>query len=494
MNDSRYSGYQHRQQNSITSLFAYLKIMSELGSLHFTAVGIYGIILFLSVYNASPWTLGIGYLLFFLVTSFKYLKQMILFSIFAGVLVAVFPPLGIIFAILMVLFLFMKLQFIKENRRPIMAGIAFYGAAFPLYSIMTSFKFYYAFGADKVLSSGLIALAGMTALHCALQWLYRYKYSEEAALGIMGAVPLVIASIILPFMKVYFDMHGAFDVPGVPDTPAADLAHPGDAIHVPASDVAPVHHGNIEAGHVFEGHRGGVGAVGMAGAKAGLIQDHNAGGNFNGIGTNHHGDIHGVGKPFMHEQSPDPGHYSSVGTNYNTNSPVTPHPFDTADHPGLHGEAGMPHGMVNFYEHFPTLHTDTVHTSVAAMHTQLLHGDWNAPKVFVGNDGFAKMYYHPTGNSYIAMHTPDGAYAGDAHCNPGGNNITVWDQGHNVQMRIDMRTGSIMNSQNMQIGHISKVGTHCVVTGMDSMLKMSITGDGQVQNPQGWTVGSLHQA
>ena len=153
MNDSRYSGYQHRQQNSITSLFAYLKIMSELGSLHFTAVGIYGIILFLSVYNASPWTLGIGYLLFFLVTSFKYLKQMILFSIFAGVLVAVFPPLGIIFAILMVLFLFMKLQFIKENWRPIVAGIAFYGAAFPLYSIMTSFKFYYAFGADKVLSS-----------------------------------------------------------------------------------------------------------------------------------------------------------------------------------------------------------------------------------------------------------------------------------------------------------------------------------------------------
>jgi hypothetical protein len=167
---------------------------------HILAVIGFGLLTYGSCYNT--FILIFGLLAFCLITSYKIIWGMLLVSIIISALVAAFPPLFPVFIVLMLIFLFMRIDFIIENWRPIVAGLIFYvGAAFVA-----------SLGNAGVQSGGsfyppiVLAVFNSFALHFILTWLYTHKYSVGSALGIMGSVPIIIICLLLPFITHAVDV------------------------------------------------------------------------------------------------------------------------------------------------------------------------------------------------------------------------------------------------------------------------------------------------
>lgn len=186
---------------------------------HKIAITLFPIILFLGYIH--PGLFGFGLFLFFIITSFKLLKKMLFFMIILGIIAAILPFLApIIFIVMLVLF-FMRIQFVLKNWRPFLAGLLVYGIAAILLARMsfdpTSASLAYDSSPSKVMESIIVSVLGFIGIRATLIWLYGHSYSSYAALGIMGSVPLIIISFILPFLK----MHVGGDVyvaePGVVD-------------------------------------------------------------------------------------------------------------------------------------------------------------------------------------------------------------------------------------------------------------------------------------
>ena len=216
-------------------------------TLHKIALLINFLTIFISISTQSRIALILGYLLFFLVTSFSMLKMMILLAIIMTILMFLFPPLAF-FASILALFLFWRrLKFIKNNLLPIFLGLVFYSTTIPFYLFIKSL-WLSCIDTTYTLFATIIFLASISTLflHFSLSLLYIKGYTPSSALGIMGGVPLFITSIILPFLKIsdtYFDTYFLPDIPTFEQiseahnvvTEFADLAQ----AHLHATDLPP---------------------------------------------------------------------------------------------------------------------------------------------------------------------------------------------------------------------------------------------------------------
>lgn len=199
-------------------------IEQQIRSMHhlIALIGIAGI-MFCAGFFRDNMVVYVGYALFFLVTAWSMLKTMIVFSIVVGVLVAIFPFLAPIAFIVMIVFFFMRINYIIKHWRPVVVGLIVYG--FGVFLIYSRYKFLSCFLPYSMLDTLyrvignkiLLLLPGADALLCAvilhflLVWLYKNGYNSSTALGIMGGVPLVLIALLLPFLKVFAESGPAVD-------------------------------------------------------------------------------------------------------------------------------------------------------------------------------------------------------------------------------------------------------------------------------------------
>ncbi|WP_413305786.1 hypothetical protein AA0X95_04405 [Bacillus sp. 1P10SD] len=184
-------------------MYNQIQIQKESGH-HKTAIILFPIILFLGYFH--PAFLGIGLIIFFLVTSFKLLKTMIIYMLILGALSALIPPLAPIILIIMIILFIMRIGFVIKNWKPFVAGIFIYGAAGSLLAKVSADPFTWLsthFSSSIFMEAIIVAALGFFVLRSVLIWLYREGYTSSTALGIMGSAPLIIISFILPFLKMH---------------------------------------------------------------------------------------------------------------------------------------------------------------------------------------------------------------------------------------------------------------------------------------------------
>lgn len=189
--------------------------------LHFTSIILFSAAVFLA-YIRPEW-LWVGYGLFFLVTSIKMMWRMLVIMLVAGLLVFAFPFLAPVVFVIMVILFIARIKYVFDHWRPITAGLFIYGTAIPLYFRSQTYGF-------QIMNESwtepvLVAVLCGLLLHFVLAGMYRSGYTPQSALGIMGNVPLIIISFILPFLK----------------------------IHIPVGD-----HVMVTESHVFDGHTSGI--------------------------------------------------------------------------------------------------------------------------------------------------------------------------------------------------------------------------------------------
>ncbi|MFD1019624.1 hypothetical protein [Thalassobacillus hwangdonensis] len=175
---------------------------SETGH-HRTAIYSFPLVVFLG-YLHPVLFIG-GLILFFLITSFKMLKSMLLWMVVLGVISFVLPFLAPIIFIIMVVLFIMRIGYIWKNWRPFVSGILFYGISAGLIGrseYLHSYQFY-GIQTSTITEGVIVSIISFFALNGLLRWLYRHDYTSYAALGIMGSVPVIIVAFILPFLKLH---------------------------------------------------------------------------------------------------------------------------------------------------------------------------------------------------------------------------------------------------------------------------------------------------
>ncbi|PER31341.1 hypothetical protein CN490_07745 [Bacillus cereus] len=200
---------------------------------HKIAIILFPITLFLGYIH--PGLFGFGLFLFFIITSFKLLKKMLFFMIILGLISVILPFLApIIFIVMLVLF-FMRIQFVIKNWRPFLAGLLIYGIAAILLTRMSldpTSTLVYDSSFSKLMESIIVSALGFIGIRTTLIWLYGHNYSSYTALGIMGSVPLIIISFVLPFLKMHMGGDVYVAEPGVVDGHAVTgetVVHSSDA-------------------------------------------------------------------------------------------------------------------------------------------------------------------------------------------------------------------------------------------------------------------------
>ena len=144
---------------------------------------------------------------FFLYTSFPLLKQMFMWMAIFFVLTALFPPLGVLIWIVVIIFLIMRINFIKNNWIAIKKGIIFYGLLSVLVTILPIGYFLWEFinGFSILVALGLGFFAAKRFciyFDKEMEELYSLGYDTKNALGIMGSSPLLLITLLLPFIKM----------------------------------------------------------------------------------------------------------------------------------------------------------------------------------------------------------------------------------------------------------------------------------------------------
>lgn len=154
-----------------------------------------------------------GPFIFFIITALMKMGDIIASMLVALIITTVAslinPILGFIVSIL---FFFMKLSNFIRNWRALLAGIFIYILP-ALLTEQLGYYLYYSISSNKLLHQLDVSyltleyitlfitggLAGLI-LHLILNWLYRHQYSAKSALSTMGATPLIILLLILPFI------------------------------------------------------------------------------------------------------------------------------------------------------------------------------------------------------------------------------------------------------------------------------------------------------
>jgi hypothetical protein len=162
--------------------------------LHWFSIIIFMILSFLSTINIG-FAIG-GCILFFMVTALprigSIIKYFLISFLITSLLTFIFPPLGVVCAVICIL---LKIGYLIENWRALLAGLIIY-----IYPILLSLINSKDFSYENYTGSIIIALISGLGFHLLLTWLYNNKFSTESALGTMGASPLIIFLMILPFI------------------------------------------------------------------------------------------------------------------------------------------------------------------------------------------------------------------------------------------------------------------------------------------------------
>ncbi len=174
--------------------------------LHISSIMLYILTIYFSY--KSPTFLLAGFIIFFLITSLKMLWKMAIFMVIIGGLVAIIPILSPLVFLLMIFLFIKRIDFVKRNWLPIKAGMLIYGSSLPLY---LRWKLETQLGATMI-EQIIVAAIGGIILHNQLVKMYNHGYSTQTALGIMGSVPLVLISFIMPFLKLHLFNDGGIDV------------------------------------------------------------------------------------------------------------------------------------------------------------------------------------------------------------------------------------------------------------------------------------------
>jgi hypothetical protein len=164
--------------------------------LHFLIIGLYGCVCLVSF--TVPW-IGLGVvLLVMLVASLKVILPNLAFIVLFAVLMAI-PVVNIIAGIFLIIFFFRRIGFVIKNFSAVSLGFVVY--AIPLYGqkIILDENFYI-----HPLSNGpvFMVVIAMVLFHFGLSSLYKKGYTTGKALEVMSIVPLVLLSLVLPFVKL----------------------------------------------------------------------------------------------------------------------------------------------------------------------------------------------------------------------------------------------------------------------------------------------------
>lgn len=165
---------------------------------HKIAIYLFPIVIFLGYVH--PIIFGIGLFLFFLITSFKLLKSMLLWMLILGVISLLIPFLAPVIFIIMIVLFIMRIGYVIKNWRPFVSGIFLYGISGAL---IGRSAYLYSYGFNSFFEGAIVSIISFFAIRQLLLWLYQHNYSSYAALGTMGSVPVIIISFILPFLKLH---------------------------------------------------------------------------------------------------------------------------------------------------------------------------------------------------------------------------------------------------------------------------------------------------
>lgn len=161
-------------------------------------------------YREPKWGL-LALVVFFLFTTWSYLKWLIIGIAAVVLLCAVFPVLAPFAMLIAIVGILLRIRFIWRNRRAIFTGLYAYGSYLLLLYLpeterLAEYEPYF-----------LPAVAAATViLHGLIYWLYRSGYDTNRAYGIMGLTPLIIIAFVLPFVRLSL-MESVIDAL-IPDT------------------------------------------------------------------------------------------------------------------------------------------------------------------------------------------------------------------------------------------------------------------------------------
>ena len=183
-------------------------------------------------YALANKAVGLGILFvagFFLISTFKLFKKLIIVMAVVFIATTIFPPIAAVIAGLSFVFMLLRIKFLLQNWRALAVGIYAY---FVYLAVVVFNGFFFKLAVIKIASliagffqdnavvqygstavvvaSYLFALALTIIFHRLLNWLYAHGYSTERAFHVMGLTPLFLIAVILPFLKIQIDGHEIF--------------------------------------------------------------------------------------------------------------------------------------------------------------------------------------------------------------------------------------------------------------------------------------------
>ncbi|MBK6533726.1 MAG: hypothetical protein IPF99_30315 [Deltaproteobacteria bacterium] len=153
----------------------------------------------------------------------------------AAVVGTFFPPLGVVLAVVAIFLLVRRIAFVFENIHVIGLGLVVYGVAIGAMAASeeiarTVLEWTTVPALQDADTRHLLAALGTGALtsalmHDVLVKTYKRGYSTEKALEIMSMIPLLLLSLVLPLLKLHFNV----EVPAEPGFAGFNGLHHGPA-------------------------------------------------------------------------------------------------------------------------------------------------------------------------------------------------------------------------------------------------------------------------
>ena len=136
-------------------------------------------------------------------------RRILFILITAGIsfiLLHLFPVLGPIAFIIMLLVFLYRIGYIIQNWRAVMAGFYMYGVGIVFADFAKTSASYYGYvisSKSDVIAYLALAVIVTVIFHFIMTWLYAHGYTLKTAMPIMGVAPLLIILLALPFIKAF---------------------------------------------------------------------------------------------------------------------------------------------------------------------------------------------------------------------------------------------------------------------------------------------------
>ena len=175
----------------------------------------------------------------FIAYTWRRIFTIIITALIVAALVAVMPFLAPIAFVLMVIIFIMRLNYIVENWRAVLAGFYMYGIAICFLIVPP-----HQTNAIDMIVAAVMALIVTLIFHFILKSLYNHGYSLDRALAIMGVAPLLIMLLFLPFIKAFDGFDASIDSADTTDVghDVIDTTTHNAYSHNTSTDTAPGTH------------------------------------------------------------------------------------------------------------------------------------------------------------------------------------------------------------------------------------------------------------